>query len=147
MSRVLNGDVLSGLFVVLIGAFAYASLGSVEIGVIRDMGPGYLPRALVWMILATGGVLTVRGVVRGGAALPEFQARPLLLISLATVVFGATIDQLGMVVAVVASTGVATLASSITRHRETPILCVLLALGAVLVFIKGLGLTIPIWPR
>jgi putative tricarboxylic transport membrane protein len=147
MSRVLNADVLSGLFVVLIGAFAYASLGSVEMGVIRGMGPGYLPRALVWLILAAGGVLALRGVVRGGVALPDFQARPLLLISLATVVFGATIDQLGMVVAVVASTVVATLASSITRHRETPILCALLALGAVLVFIKGLGLTIPIWPR
>jgi Tripartite tricarboxylate transporter TctB family len=147
MSRILNADVLSGLFVLLIGAFAYASLGSVEIGVIRDMGPGYLPRVLALLVLATGGILAVRGVVLGGSALPEFQARPLLLISLATVVFGATIDQLGMVVAVVASTVVATLASSITRHRETPILCALLALGAVLVFIKGLGLTISIWPR
>jgi putative tricarboxylic transport membrane protein len=147
MSRLYNADVMSGLFVLLIGAFAYASIGNAEIGVIREMGPGYLPRLLAWLILAAGCLLTVRGLVRGGAALPEFQARPLLLISLATVVFGATADQLGMVVAVVASTVIATFASSITRHRETPLLCALLALGAVLVFVKGLGLTIPIWPR
>ena len=147
MARLLNADVLSGLFVLLVGAFAFASIGSAEIGVIRDMGPGYLPRLLALLILASGGVLTLRGVIRGGEPVPEFQARPLLLISLATIVFGATIDRLGMVAAVVASTIVATTASSITRHRETPVLCALLALGAVLVFIKGLGLTIPIWPR
>ncbi len=147
MTRLLNTDVLSGLFVLLIGAFAFVSVGNTEIGVIREMGPGYLPRLLAWLILASGALLTVRGIVWGGATLPDVQARPLLLISLATIVFGATIDRFGMVVAVVASTAIATLASSITRHRETPVLCALLALGACLVFIKGLGLTIPIWPR
>lgn len=147
MSRVLNASVASGVFVLVIGAFAYVSLGGIDIGVVREMGPGYMPRLLAWLILGAGAAMTLLGLIKGGEPLPAFQARALLLISLATVVFGATVDRFGMVVAVVVSTVIASLASPITRHRETPVLCVLLALGACLVFIKGLGLPISIWPR
>lgn len=147
MSRVVNSEVASGLFVLLIGAFAYASIGNLDVGVINDMGPGYLPRALVWLIVGAGSLMTLLGLVRGGEPLPAMQARPLVLVSLAAVVFGATVDNLGLVVAVIASTVIATLASPITRHRETPVLCGLLAVGACLVFIKGLGLSISVWPR
>ena len=146
-SRVFNAEVASGLFVAAIGAFAWASLGNAEIGSAREMGPGYLPALLTWLILGAGVIMTVNGVVRGREPLPEVFARALLLISLATLVFGATIDRLGMVAAVVTSTVVASLASPITRHRETPVLCAVLALGACLVFIKGLALPISIWPR
>ena len=71
----------------------------------------------------------------------------MLLVSAAAITFGVLIDRFGIVAAVVLCTAVASLASNITRHRETPILCLLLAAGAALIFVKGLGLAIPIWPR
>lgn len=147
MARIFNLDVVSGMLVLVIGAFTHASIGSAEIGSIREMGPGYLPRILSWAIIASGALLLVRGLIRGAGAMPDMHARPLLLISLSAAVFGAAIDRLGMVLAVVLATAIATLASPITRHRETPLLCAGLALAAVLVFVKGLGLAIPIWPR
>ena len=137
----------SGLLVLAIGAFALIAVGNLDIGQAREMGPGYLPRLLAVLILAAGVAMTGLAVWRGGQPFPQLHLRALALISLATVVFGAAIDRLGMVVAVVASTVIASFASGISRHRETPILAAVLALGAVLMFIKGLALPISIWPR
>ena len=147
MKRLLTLEFASGLFVMAIGVFARVAVGNLEIGQAREMGPGYLPALLAWIILAAGLGMTVWALVKGGEALPQMHWRPLFVISLATLVFGLTIDRLGMVVAVVASTAIASLASAISRPRDTPILCAVLAAGAVLMFIKGLALPISIWPR
>ena len=147
MNRLFNAEVASGLLVVLLSAFAWVSLGSIEFGRLSDMGPGYMPRVLAVLMFVSGIGMTVVGMVRGGEPLPELQARPLALVCLAVIVFGLSVDKLGMVVAVVASTVLATLAAPITRHRETPILCVGLAVFAVLVFVKSLAMPISIWPR
>ena len=147
MKRLLTLEFASGLFVTAIGVFARVAVGSLEIGQAREMGPGYLPALLAWIILAAGLGMTVWALVKGSEALPQMLWRPLFVISLATLVFGLTIDRLGMVVAVVASTAIASLASAISRPRETPVLCAVLAVGAVLMFIKGLALPISIWPR
>ena len=148
MARLKTLEFASGLMVIAFGVFAVVAVGNLEIGQAREMGPGYLPALLAWVILAAGIGMTVWALVKGGGEpLPEMHWRPLLVISLATLVFGLTIDRLGMVVAVVASTAIASLASAISRPRETPILCAVLAVGAVLMFIKGLALPISIWPR
>ena len=147
MNRFFNAEVASGLLVILLGVFAWVSIGSIEIGRLSDMGPGYLPRVLAVLMLGSGIGMTAIGVVRGGPPLPDLQARPLALVCLAVVIFGVSVDKLGMVAAVVTSTVLATLAAPITRHRETPILCVGLAVFAVLVFVKGLAMPISIWPR
>ena len=147
MKRLLTLEFASGMFVTAIGVFARVAVGNLEIGQAREMGPGYLPALLAWIILAAGLGMTVWALVKGSEALPQMHWRPLFVISLATLVFGLTIDRLGMVVAVVASTAIASLASAISRPRDTPILCAVLAAGAVLMFIKGLALPISIWPR
>ena len=148
MKRLLTLEFASGLFVTAIGVFARVAVGNLEIGQAREMGPGYLPALLAWIILAAGLGMTAWALIKGsGEPLPPMHWRPLLAISLATLVFGLTIDRLGMVVAVVASTAIASLASAISRPRDTPILCAVLAAGAVLMFIKGLALPISIWPR
>ena len=148
MARLLTLEFASGLLVIAMGVFALVSVGDLEIGQAREMGPGYLPALLARIIVAAGVATTAWSLAKGGGTpLPEMHWRPLIVISLATLVFGLTIDRFGMVVAVVASTAVASLASAISRPRETPILCAVLAIGAVLMFIKGLALPISIWPR
>lgn len=141
-------EVLSGLFVILLGAGALLAVGDLDIGTLDEMGPGYVPRALAWALLAGGAAMTLFGLLEKDAeTVPPMYWRPVVLISLACAVFGLLIDELGIVIATVASTVIATFAGSITRHRETPLLCVALAALAALVFVKGLGLAIPIWPR
>lgn len=141
-------EVLSGLFVILLGAAALLAVGDLDIGTLDEMGPGYVPRVLAWAMLAGGAAMTIAGIVeRNAETVPPMTWRPVLLISLACAVFGLLVDDLGIVVATVASTAISTFAGSITRHRETPLLCAALAALAALVFVKGLGLAIPIWPR
>ena len=148
MARLRTLEFASGLLVIAIGVFARAAVGNLEIGQAREMGPGYLPSLLAWVILAAGIGMTGWALVKGGRQpLPDMHWRPLLVISAVTLVFGLTLDRLGMVVAVTASTAIASLASAISRKRETPVLCAVLAAGAVLMFIKGLALPISIWPR
>lgn len=147
MSRWLNTETCSGLLVIAMGAFGLFALGDLEIGVPTEMGPGYLPRLVAWLILAGGVLLTGWGLAGSHEPLPPVMLRPLLAISAATAVFGMVIDRWGMVVAVVAMTVLASLASPISRPRETPIVAAVMAIGAVIVFIYGLKLAIPVWPR
>ncbi len=52
-----------------------------------------------------------------------------------------------MVIAVAASVAVASLASAESRWKETVLLAAGIAIGAVLLFIIGLKMPVPIWPR
>lgn len=140
-------DLLAGLFVLVLGLVCLAAVGDLEIGNATEMGPGYVPRALAWMLIAAGAGMALMGARRVAAEPVTIALRPVLVLSMAVLLFGAMVDRLGIVLAVVVSTAVAALASSISRPRETPLVCAALAALAALVFVKGLGLAIPIWPR
>ncbi|TCT06147.1 tripartite tricarboxylate transporter TctB family protein [Aquabacter spiritensis] len=140
-------EFLSGLFILILGGVCHLAVGDLEIGTAQEMGPGYVPLALAWLILLTGAAMTFGGLWDGREVQEAVHWRPLVAISGAVVIFGLLVDRYGIVLAVVAATLVASFASPITRHRETPALCAVLALFGALAFVKGLGLAIPIWPR
>jgi putative tricarboxylic transport membrane protein len=142
-----RNEFLAGLFVLLLGGLCLAAVGDLEIGNSTEMGPGYVPRALAWFLVVSGAGLAAAGARQAAPARAALHWRPVLMVSLSVLSFGATVDRWGIVVAVLLSTVLATLASPISRHRETPWLCLLLVLLASLGFVKGLGLAIPIWPR
>ena len=145
--RLLTVEACSGLFVFGLGLFSWAAIGDLDMGTAQVMGPGYVPRALAVVLLLCGFVMTLVALRREGEPLPPFFIRPVLVVSLSVTLFGLLVDGFGMVAAVTASTVVATLATTATRHRETPMLVLILVLMATFVFVKGLGLAIPIWPR
>jgi ABC-type multidrug transport system permease subunit len=64
----------------------------------------------------------------------------------AVVIFGLTLPRLGMAFALPMLVGVGSLASGEFHWREVLINALVLTIGCWLVFIKGLGLTIPLWP-
>jgi hypothetical protein len=147
MGRVFNTEVLSGLFLAGLGLVGLIAIGRTEIGVLNDMGPGYLPRVLALLVTAGGSAMAAVGILRGGAALEKLHFKPLVLIGLASAAFGYAIDRLGMVIAVVALVALAALASRESRPVETVLLAAGIAIGAVLLFIVGLKMPAPIWPR
>ena len=140
-------DIPAGLLVMVIGIFGLIAAADLERGTAFRMGPGYLPVLLSWAILAIGAAIAFAGYFKPKEMLPLFAARPLLAICAALLAFGLTIDRLGILIAVVALVGISSLASSITRHRETPIAMAVLAIGSALIFVTGLGLAIPLVPR
>ena len=147
MSRLVNAETLSGAFVLALGGVFLLAVGDLEIGTLNDMGPGYMARVVAWAVIAFGVVIALTGLRPGQMPIPAMEWRPTLAISLATIAFGALIDRQGIVIATVAMTVVAGFASPITRHRETPFVAAVLAASAALVFVVGLKLAIPIWPR
>lgn len=138
---------LSGVFVLVLGTLCMLAVGDLDIGNATEMGPGYVPRALAWFLVLSGIGMTLAGVVQESPPAPPIVWRPVLMISLSVLAFGALVDSFGIVASVLVSTVIASLASHISRHRETPLLCLALAALAALAFVKGLGLAIPIWPR
>jgi hypothetical protein len=62
------------------------------------------------------------------------------------VIFGLALPRLGMIITLPLLIGIASLASGEFHWKEVLINVVVLTLGCWLVFIKGLNLTIPVWP-
>ncbi|MFG1299926.1 tripartite tricarboxylate transporter TctB family protein [Xanthobacter sp. V3C-3] len=140
-------EFLSGLFILALGGYCLAAVGDLEIGTVAEMGPGYVPNAVAWLIVLAGAGMTLAGFWDEAQVEEQIHWRPLLVISASVCSFGLLVDRYGIVLAVVASTFIASFASKITRHRETPYLAAVLALLGAVAFVKGLGLAIPIWPR
>jgi putative tricarboxylic transport membrane protein len=139
-------DLAFGLFLVALALFGlYATLG-LSIGTASDMGPGYVPRALEWAILASGIGFVVKGLLAGFTPMPSFAWRPLLAILAAVAVFALSFQSLGLMIAVIAAIVIAGLAQPpIRMHVLLPFGAVVAAFSALL-FIWGLGLPLKLWP-
>ena len=93
-----------------------------------------------------GLVIFLQSFVVVGEKVPRFYFRPLILIVAAVVVFGILLKPLGLVLALAILVGVGAFGGFEFKAKEVVILYVVLAIFSVLVFVKGLGLPIPIWP-
>ena len=142
-----RAELASGALVTALGLLGLAASWDLERGVLRQMGPGYLPATVSWLIIAGGVVMIAAALLKPGKPLPDFQVRPLAMISLGLALFGMTIDSLGIIVAIVILIVVCGFASPITRFWEMVVLAICLALGSAFIFVQLLGLAIPILPR
>jgi len=112
-------------------------------GTLTKMGPGYLPTALSWALVAIGGVLTARALAVDGPAIERSQVVPQLFILAAIVLFALGIEGLALAVVLVAVT--ASLASRDMRWSETIALAVGIAALCVLLFVHLLGQPFTVW--
>jgi hypothetical protein len=139
-------DIAFGLFLVGLALVAFYSTRTLETGTASDMGSGFVPRALAATVLAFGVGYALKGALAGRKPLPAYAWRPLLAIPAGVAVFALSFQHLGLVVAVMASIAVAGMAARPAR------LIVLLPFGAgvaafsALLFVKGLGLPLRLWP-
>ena len=69
------------------------------------------------------------------------------MISLATVAFALLVDRFGLVVAMLVSMTLAALGTPQTRWLEYAVFAVLMVAIGVGMFIYGLRMPIPIWPK
>src|SRR5262245_50205403 len=117
-------DLAFGLFLAALALFGlYATLG-LNIGTASDMGPGYVPRALQWAILASGIGFVVKGLLAGFTPMPRFAWRALLAILTAVAAFALCFQSLGLIIAVIAAIVIAGSAQRPVRPH------VLIAFGA-----------------
>jgi hypothetical protein len=117
-----------------------------QMGTSVRMGPAYFPTVLGAMLAVLGIAIFVQSLVSTGPAVARFYFRPLVLIVLAIVLFGILLKPLGLVLSCAVLVGIGAFGGYEFKAKEVAILYVVLAIFSVWVFVKGLGLPIPVWP-
>ena len=144
MHRINHRDLLLGAIFTLIGAaFVIASRG-LDLGTPQRMGPGLFPLMLASVLMLLGIAIAAQAFFMAEEPLGEAPWRGLVLILAAPVLFGVTVQGLGLIGAV----ALASLTSTFASQRAGLLLAGSLTLGltifCVLVFSYALGLPIPL---
>lgn len=139
-------DFWAGLMFLAFGiGFAWAAQ-SYQMGSAVRMGPAYFPTMLGGLLAALGLLVFVQSFIVSGERVSHFFLKPLVLVLGGVVIFALLLRPLGLIAATFALILVAALGGYDFRMREVIILYVCLAIFAVLVFVKGLGLPFTLCP-
>ncbi|HSQ80322.1 MAG TPA: tripartite tricarboxylate transporter TctB family protein [Casimicrobiaceae bacterium] len=148
MVRIRNPkDFWSGVLFVAVGIGALVLGSKYTLGSAARMGPGYFPRMLGILIVVLGGILALRALATDGPPVPRFRWWPTVLVLGSVVVFGLIVQSVGLALSTMLLILVASAASPEFRWKEALVAGAVLATLATAVFIVGLKLTLPIWPR
>src|SRR5215471_12377372 len=144
-------DVLSGLLFVGVALFGLWLSRDYPIGTALRMGTGYVPRLLCWVLLGLGTVIVVMGLREGqDERRLDFSDRsgwrPAIFVTASLVIFGLTLERLGLVISILLLIAVGAVAARGLRPLETLAAAAVLIVLSWAIFILGLGLTIPVWP-
>jgi putative tricarboxylic transport membrane protein len=146
-------NVLAGLLfcaVALIGLFLSRDY---PIGTAVRMGTGYVPRLLCWILLGLGILVLAQGLREVDAERSRLSSsgasawRPVIFVTASLVIFGLSIERLGLVASILLLIGVGAVGARGLRPLETLTAALVLIVLSWGIFILGLGLTIPVWPE
>jgi len=139
--RIRNGkDFYAGLFFFLIGIVTVLEARGYSVGTARNMGPGYFPILLGYLLLMIGGGTAVRGLWLKGEGIKISSMRPLLMVSSAVLSFALLLKPCGLILALLALVFLACLGSREFRIRYAVVLSFALAAIATALFVYTLGL-------
>lgn len=110
------------------------------------MGPGFFPMLLGALLALLGLTLSIPALFVDGERFPRLHLRPLVMILLGIVVFGAVLEYLGFAIAVVALVLVGALADPELQPLESVGVALFLAAFSVGVFVVLLGMPLNVWP-
>ncbi len=138
-------DLISGLFLTALGLFFVFYAQRYNMGTLNRMGPAYFPVALGAVMAVLGLLIAVPAWSRAGEG-PDVSWKTLFIVISSVVLFGATLQTLGVIFATMTTLVVASLADNDITWRERAILIVTVPPIIYLIFIFGLGMTVPVWP-
>ncbi|MDP3425147.1 MAG: tripartite tricarboxylate transporter TctB family protein [Burkholderiaceae bacterium] len=138
-------DVIGGLSLAALGAFAAIFAQRYEFGDLNRMGPGFFPVILGTLLAVLGILIAVPAFFRSG---PPVQVRwkPFALVMASLVAFAMTLKVLGLIVATMLAVVIASLADNDTRWKGRILIALGVALITYLVFGLGLSMVLPMWP-
>ena len=142
-------DFWSGLMFLAIGvAFAVGAL-NYSFGSSARPGPAYFPFGLGVLLALIGALVLFKALTierEGGDRIGPIAWKPLTIVLGSVALFGLLLPVLGMILTLPVLIVIAALAGDEFRLGEALINAAILTLGSWLVFIKGLGLVLPLWP-
>jgi hypothetical protein len=147
-----SSDLGAGILLVVIPLAFLIAGWNLEHGNLVAMGPGHFPRYVAGLALLIGLVLigksiVVASIVVANTALPKIAFRPLACVLASVAFFGFTIDVLGLPLTTIFTIILASLAAPGLKWHRIAMLAVCMSVFVSLVFVKGLGLPIPLWPQ
>ena len=148
MTRWLKPDVFAGLMFVSFAAWGFIVSASLDPGTSAEMGPGYFPRLISGILLALGLAIIAIGIAKTSfTPFGQWSIRPIVLISIASLAFAALLERGGIVLAISAAVLIGGFAGE--RPKPLPLLALtaFLILASIALFIWGIGIPLPIWPR
>lgn len=113
-------------------------------GTARAMGPGYFPWVLSILLIVLGAIIVLFERSSVERAETPISYRALFLIPLSVVLFAFSVRGAGLVPAVLLSVMLCSFASPRLNWRAALLLAVVLAVVSGAIFVKGLGLPIPL---
>jgi hypothetical protein len=135
---------------VLVGAGFAVGATNYSMGTSARPGAGYFPLMLSVILVVLGAIVLFKSLTiesPNGDPIGSIAWKPLIIIVAAIVVFGLCLDRLGMVITVPIMIIISSFAGDEFRWRGVIISSVVLTFFSWAVFVLGLKLTIPMWPR
>ena len=140
-------DFCAALIYLTIGLGAIYMGGDLPMGTALKMGPAYFPTVLGILLSLIGFISLVRSFVQKGDPIPAFAWKPLLLITGATVVFALLVRGAGLLIALPLFMIMTAFASVKFRWGPTLALAAVATVACALVFVKALGVPLPLIGR
>ena len=150
LSRALASEwIPPGLFFIALGMAALWLSRDYPVGDLNRMGPGYFPRMLSVGMICLGVLIVRQGLpdLAGGKGIRNGLDRSIWIIPLSLVVFGLSVEPLGVVIALALTLAVAGAAHRESRVTEVAISTVTLIVLSVLIFVVALKLPLHLWPE
>jgi hypothetical protein len=138
----------AGLMFIGIGLFfTIWAMVQYQMGTAVRMGPAYFPTVLGGLLAVLGAIVLFGSFAIQGPKVPPFSMRPLILVSVACLLYGYLMKPLGLVGATAALVFVAAAAGHEFKWKEVSFLFIVLIIFSWAVFVKGLTLPFPMWPE
>jgi hypothetical protein len=137
-------DLWAGIIYIFFGVSAIFIARSYTLGTAFRMGPAYFPIVLSVLLIVIGAVSVIRAFIVRGTPIEAFAFRGLFLVTASVAVFGLLVRGAGLIMALPLLVIISAFASVKFRWRATLIMAAGLTLFCALVFLKGLGIPLPI---
>jgi hypothetical protein len=137
-------DFWTGLIYIFFGASAVLVARDYGMGTALRMGPGYFPTVLGGLLTLIGIIALIRSFITPGNPVGGLAFKGLLLVVGSTLVFGLLIRAAGLAIALPVLVITSAYASVHFRWGISFALAAGLTVFCVLVFLKGLGVPLPI---
>lgn len=145
-------DFFAGLMFMAFGAFfCLYAVKNYPLGTAARMGPGYFPMLLGGFLFVLGLLISLKGLFFKSdepdyGKFGSFDWKHFFIILGSVTLFAILLRPAGLIPATAVMIFLASFAGQKFRFLQTLILCIVLCCVVWLVFVVGLGLTVPIWP-
>lgn len=138
-------DIISGAAVILTGVFFAYNSTNYNLGSLQNMGAGMFPLILSVCFTALGVAILLPAFFRAGEAI-EVKLKDPAIVTASIVTFALVLNHIGVILAVMLSVLISTFSVRLSWLWRV-VMAVMVAAFTYLLFVRLLGMNIPVWPR